>query len=331
MMLKQAQPVDANPLEAVELPAPMPGLKEIGLRVRACGVCRTDLHLVEGELELPKLPVIPGHQIVGIVERVGQSVTRFQEGDRVGVPWLYSTCGQCAFCRRGRENLCPSAQFTGYHVDGGYAQNVIVSEEFAYHLPERLPDAETAPLLCAGVIGYRALRLSQLRPGERLGLYGFGASAHIVIQIARYWNCEVYVFTRSEEHRRLAGELGAAWVGDAKDEPPESINSGIVFAPAGWIVLKALGALEKGGTLALAGIYMTPIPEMDYNLIYHERTLRSVANSTREDVRELLRLAGEIPIRTEVEVFPLEAGNEALQRLKRSDIRGAGVLEIPQV
>ncbi|MBI3950645.1 MAG: zinc-dependent alcohol dehydrogenase family protein [Acidobacteria bacterium] len=330
MRLNRAQPVDTNPLEFAELPAPAPGPNEIRIQVRACGVCRTDLHIVEGELELPKLPVIPGHQVVGVVERVGENVTRFREGDRVGVPWLYSTCGQCAFCRRGKENLCEVGRFTGYHVDGGYAQYVIVSENFAYHLPEGLSDAETAPLLCAGVIGYRALRLSELQPGERLGLYGFGGSAHIVIQIARHWDCEVYVFTRNEEHQRLARELGAAWAGGVEDEPPAKINSGIVFAPAGWIVLEALRMLEKGGTLSLAGIYMSPIPELDYNLLYHERTIRSAANSTREDVRELLRLAGEIPIRTEVEVFPLEAANEALQRLKRSEISGAGVLEVPQ-
>lgn len=330
MRLNQAQPVETNPLEPVELPAPTPGPREVRLRVRTCGVCRTDLHIVEGELELPTLPVIPGHQIVGVVERLGEQVTQFRDGDRVGVPWLHSTCGQCAFCRRGRENLCESARFTGYHADGGYAQYVIVSEDFAYPLPRGLTDTAVAPLLCAGVIGYRALRLSDVRPGERLGLFGFGGSAHIVIQIARYWDCDVYVFTRNEEHRRLAQELGAAWVGGVQDEPPSKIQSGIVFAPAGWIVLEALRVLEKGGTLSLAGIYMSPIPEMDYNLLYHERTIRSAANSTREDVRELLRLADEVPLRTEVEVFPLDAANEALQRLKRSEISGAGVLQIPQ-
>jgi propanol-preferring alcohol dehydrogenase len=330
MRLNQAQPVETNPLEPVELPAPTPGPGEVRLRVCTCGVCRTDLHIVEGELELPTLPVIPGHQIVGVVERLGEQVAQFREGDRVGVPWLHSTCGQCAFCRRGRENLCESARFTGYHTDGGYAQYVIVSEGFAYPLPRGLTDMAVAPLLCAGVIGYRALRLSDVRPGERLGLFGFGGSAHIVIQIARYWDCDVYVFTRNKEHQRLAQELGAAWVGGVQDEPPNKIQSGIVFAPAGWIVLEALRMLEKGGTLSLAGIYMSPIPEMDYNLLYHERTIRSAANSTREDVRELLRLADEIPLRTEVEVFPLEAANEALQRLKRSEIKGAGVLEIPQ-
>jgi alcohol dehydrogenase, propanol-preferring len=330
MMLRRAQPVDFSPLEPVQLPVPVPAPQEIRLQVRTCGVCRTDLHIVEGELQPPKLPVVPGHQIVGIVDRVGEVVTRFREGDRVGVPWLYSACGSCGFCQRGNENLCDSARFTGYHVDGGYAQYAIISEDFAYHLPDGLSDVETAPLLCAGVIGFRALRLSGIRPGERLGLYGFGGSAHIVIQIARHWNCEVYVFTRNEEHRLLARQLGAAWAGDLRDEPPGSIHGGIVFAPAGWIIPEALRALEKGGTLSLAGIYMSPIPEMDYNLLYGERTIRSAANSTREDVRELLELAGRIPIRTEVQVFPLEAANETLQRLKRSEIRGAGVLTIGQ-
>lgn len=329
MRLNRARPVETNPLELVELPVPTPGPRQIRLRVVACGVCRTDLHIVEGELDLPTLPVIPGHQIVGVVEGVGEQVTQFRHGDRVGVPWLYATCGQCLFCRQGRENLCSSAQFTGYHVDGGYAQYMVVSEDFAYPLPRGLTDTEIAPLLCAGVIGYRALRLSEVRPGERLGLFGFGGSAHIVIQIARYWDCEVYVFTRGQEHRRLAQDLGATWVGGVQDEPPNKIQSGVVFAPAGWIVVEALRVLEKGGTLSLAGIYMSPIPQMDYNLLYHERTIRSAANSTRQDVRDLLRLAEEIPLRTEVEVFPLDAANEALGRLKRGEINGAGVLQIP--
>jgi propanol-preferring alcohol dehydrogenase len=306
----------------------MPGSGEIRLQVRACGVCHTDLHIVEGELPHPRSPIIPGHQIVGVVERLGDNVKQFSIGDRVGIPWLYSTCRECAFCRQGRENLCESARFTGYHVDGGYAQYAVIGEDFAHRLPEHLSDIELAPLLCAGVIGYRALRLSEIRPGERIGLYGFGASAHIVIQIARHWNCEVYVFSRNETHRQLALALGAAWVGDAQDTPPGKIQSGIIFAPAGWIVLEALRVLEKGGTLALAGIHMSPIPQMDYNRLYQERTIRSVANSTRDDVRQLLRLAEEIPIRTETETFPLTAANEALQQLKRSEISGAGVLDI---
>jgi propanol-preferring alcohol dehydrogenase len=298
--------------------------------VRACGLCHTDLHTVEGDLPLPRLPLIPGHQIVGLVEAVGQGVSRFRTGDRVGVPWLHSTCGACAYCRRGDENLCDDARFTGYHVDGGYAQYTVVSQDFAYPLPPGFSDIEAAPLLCAGVIGFRALRLSQVRPGQRLGLYGFGASAHVVIQVALHWGCQVYVFTRSEEHRRLARQLGAAWVGRAEDEPPGRLDSAIIFAPAGGLVPHALRVLGKGGTLALAGITMSTIPELDYALLYHERTVRSVANSTRQDAEDLLRVAAEIPIRTEVQVFPLPEANRALQLLKQGQIRGAGVLEIAQ-
>jgi len=331
MVLREAKPIEENPLEMMELARPSPGPDEVLIRIRACGVCHTDLHEVEGDLPLPKLPLIPGHEIAGVVESVGSEVARFREGDRVGVPWLYSTCGKCDFCRRGLENLCENARFTGYHVDGGYAQYVVVPEAFAYRLPQGFSDVEATPLLCGGVIGYRALKLSEVRPGERLGLYGFGSSAHMVIQIARRWGCEVYVFTRSEEHRRHALELGAAWVGGAKDTPPHKLDSSIIFAPAGWIVPEALRVLRKGGTLALAGIHMTPIPEMDYDaLLYHERTVRSVANSTRQDVVELLRLAETMQIRTDVQVFPLQEANHVLQLLKRAQIRGTAVLEIPQ-
>ncbi|HEY64375.1 MAG TPA: zinc-dependent alcohol dehydrogenase family protein [Caldilineae bacterium] len=327
--LHQTQPIENLPLRLEEVPDPTPGPGEIRIRVRACGICHTDLHTIEGELTLPRLPVIPGHQIVGTVDQIGPGVTHFQIGDRVGVPWLNSTCGQCTYCQSGQENLCERAQFTGLHVDGGYAQYTIVKEDFAYHLPEGYSDLQVAPLLCAGIIGYRALRLSEIKPGGRLGLYGFGASAHIVIQIAIHWGCEVYVFTRSEEHRQLARELGAVWTGRAEDTPPEQMDSSIIFAPAGPLVLEALRVLRKGGTLALAGIYMSPIPEMPYDLLYWERTIRSVANSTREDAEGLLRVAPEVPIRTEIETYPLEQVNQALLRLKRSEIRGAAVLEIP--
>jgi propanol-preferring alcohol dehydrogenase len=296
--------------------------------VHACGVCHTDLHEVEGELALPRLPVIPGHQIVGIVDKVGAGVTRFREGDRAGVPWLYSTCRECDFCLGGQENLCEQARFTGLHVDGGYAEYFVAPAAFAFPLPAGFSDLEAAPLLCAGIIGYRALRLSEIRPGEKLGLYGFGASAHVTIQVARHWGCEVYVFTRSREHRQLARELGAVWTGPSGSDPGARMDSSVIFAPAGALVPPALGALRKGGTLALAGIHMTPIPQMDYSLIYGERTLRSVANSTREDAEQLLRLAAEIPIHTQVETFPLEEANSVLQMLKRSEIRGAAVLQV---
>jgi alcohol dehydrogenase, propanol-preferring len=328
MLLEKPRPAEENPLRLAELPLPIPSPGEIRVRVRACGVCHTDLHIVEGDLTLPKLPVVPGHQIVGTVDALGEGVKGFSEGDRVGVPWLYSTDGECTYCRKGLENLCERGQFTGYHADGGYAEAMVVPAGFAYALPGSFSDLEAAPLLCAGVIGYRALALSNIRPGERLGLYGFGASAHIVIQIARHWNCQVCVFTRAETHRQLALQLGAEWTGAADEAPPAPLDAAIIFAPAGKLVPEALRALRKGGTLALAGITMSLLPEMEYQLLYQERILRSVANSTREDVRSLLRLAGEIPLRVEIEPFQLPTANQALQKLKNSQIHGAGVLVI---
>ncbi|HEX78492.1 MAG TPA: zinc-dependent alcohol dehydrogenase family protein [Dehalococcoidia bacterium] len=331
MVLREPRPIEEQPLVKTEVTDPVPGPGEIRLRVLACGVCHTDLHSVEGELPPHRLPLIPGHEIVGIVDRVGLGVSRYGEGDRVGVAWLHSACGQCRYCERGNENLCPQARFTGYDVDGGYAQYAIVPQDFAHPLPQGFSPVGAAPLLCAGIIGFRALRLSEIRPGGRLGLFGFGASAHIAIQVAIYWGCQVLVFTRSQEHRRLARELGAAWAGGAEDEPPARLDSAIIFAPAGRLVLDALRVLDKGGTLALAGIYMTPIPEMDYTqYLYHERTVRSVANSTRQDAQELLRLAAEIPLRTEVQVFPLDEANEALRLLKQGKIQGAAVLHISE-
>ncbi len=311
-----------------EVPAPEAGPGEVRLRVRACGICHTDLHVIEGELPAHRRPLIPGHQIVGEVDAVGPGVSESLLGHRLGVAWLHRSCGVCAFCRAGAENLCDNGEFTGYDADGGYAQYATAPADFAYELPASLPDVEVAPLLCAGIIGYRALRLAEIKPGGRLGLYGFGASAHIAIQIARHWGCEAYVFTRGEEHRRLALELGAAWAGRAEATPPRPLDSAIIFAPAGALVPEALRALRKGGTLALAGIYMSTIPPLDYQLLWGERTVRSVANSTRQDARDLLRLAGEIPIHTEVEVFPLAEANRALRLLKEGKIRGAGVLKV---
>jgi propanol-preferring alcohol dehydrogenase len=330
MVLREARPIEEHPLEAREVPAPTPGPDEIRIKVRACGVCHTDLHTVEGELALPKLPLIPGHQIVGVVDQLGTNVTHFRLEDRVGVAWLYSSCGRCDFCRRGLENLCDQARFTGLHADGGYAQYTVVPAAFAYPIPPGFPDLQAAPLLCAGVIGYRSLRLSEIQPGERLGLYGFGASAHVTIQVARHWGCEVFVFTRSEEHKQHARELGAAWVGEAQDDPPALLDSAITFAPAGWIVLEALRVLRKGGTVAINAIHLSPIPEMKYGLIYGERTLRSVANMARQDAEELLQLAAQIPIHTDVEVYPLAEANRVLQRLKDRQVRGAAVLEVPE-
>ncbi len=328
MVLRTPRPVEEDPLTLERLPAPVPGRGEIRLRVHVCGVCHTDLHTVEGELELPKLPVIPGHQIVGLVDAVGPGVASLAVGQRVGVGWLNWSCGQCDFCRSGCENLCADARFTGLHVDGGYAEQTIVGERFAHAVPQGLTDLGAAPLFCAGIIGYRSLRLSEIQPGGNLGLYGFGGSAHIAIQVARYWGCRVYVFSRGEEHRKLAEELGAAWTGLAQDGPPVELDASVIFAPAGWIVPLALRHLRPGGTLAINAIYMSPIPEMAYSLLYGERTLRSVTNFTRRDAEEFLRLAAEIPVHTEVEVFGLEAANEALRRLKQGQIRGSAVLTV---
>lgn len=331
MILKKPQPVEEGPLAMGEIDDPIPGPREVRVKISTCGICHTDLHVVEGELPSKKLPIIPGHEIVGVVDAIGEEVTRFQEGDRVGVAWLNSTCGECDFCVRGNENLCEKARFTGYDVDGGYAQYTVASEDFAYPIPEGFSDLEAAPLLCAGIIGFRSLRLSDIEKGGRLGLYGFGASAHIIIQVAKYWGCEVFVFSRSEEHRNLARKLGAVWTGRAEEDPPAKLQSAIIFAPAGKLVLDALRVLEKGGTLALAGIYMTPIPEMDYQEhLYYEKTVRSVANSTRKDAEDILSLAAEIPIRTEVQAFALEEANRSLLLLKQGRIQGAGVLRVSE-
>jgi alcohol dehydrogenase, propanol-preferring len=328
MMLDAPRPAEEDPLSLRDVPLPEPGKGQIRLRVRCCGVCRTDLHIVEGDLDLPKLPVIPGHQVVGIVDAIGRDATLFRPGERVGVPWLYFTEGVCSYCRRGQENLCDNGRFTGFHVDGGYAEAMVVQEDFAYLIPQRFDDEHAAPLLCAGVIGYRTFRLSQVRPGECLGMYGFGGSAHIVLQMARHHGCEVYVFTRSRAHRELAMKLGAAWTGDALDPVPAPLDAAIVFAPAGALVPAALGVVRKGGTVALAGISMSQIPPMDYELLYQERVLRSAANSTRDDVRECLELASDARVQTEVEMFPLEQANQALQALKHSRINGTAVLRI---
>jgi propanol-preferring alcohol dehydrogenase len=333
MILRQPRAAEQNPLEWASLPVPEPAPGQVCLRVQACGVCHTDLHLVEGEISLPKLPIVPGHQIVARVDALGEGIVPWtgaerglKTGDRVGVPWLYSTCGECDYCLGGRENLCDRARFTGQHADGGFAEYMVVPAAFVYPIPEGLPDGQVAPLLCAGIIGYRSLRLSEIRPGGRLGLYGFGASAHVTIQIALHWGCEVFVFTRSVDHQRHARELGAAWAGQARDTPPAELDSAITFAPAGWLVPEVLRVLRKGGTLAINAIHMSPLPEMPYSLIYGERTVRSVANATRQDAADLLRLAAEIPIHTDVEVYPLDEANAVLQRLKRAEIQGAAVL-----
>jgi len=328
MQLFQPAPADTAPLQAVELPTPEPGPGQVRLKIHTCGVCHTDLHIVEGDLDLPRLPTIPGHEIIGTVEAVGPGVTQHKHGDRLGVPWLHQTCGQCHYCLAGKENLCQNIQFTGMHADGGFAEHIVVPADFAYPIPSIFDDAHAAPLLCAGVVGFRSLRLSRVQPGQKLGLYGFGASAHIIIQIALHWECEVFVFTRSPHHRQMARHMGAVWVGGAEDDPGVRLDSSIIFAPAGGLVPEALRVLDRGGTLALGGIHMSPIPPMPYDLLWHERTIQSVANSTRQDVLDFLDVAAEVPVKTEVELYPLSEANETLQRMKRSDIQGAAVLRI---
>jgi propanol-preferring alcohol dehydrogenase len=326
--LHQPAPVDSQPLKLSEVERPVPTADELLVKINTCGVCHTDLHVIEGELPHPKLPLIPGHQIVGIVEEAGKEITRFRAGSRVGIPWLHETDGVCEFCRRGQENLCEKALFTGYTADGGYAEYTTVREDFAVPIPEQFSDVEAAPLLCAGIVGYRSLRLADLQPGERLGLYGFGASAHLCIQVARYWDCEVYVFTRGAEHQRHSLDLGAAWAGTAHAQPPNLLDRAVIFAPAGWIVPLALGHLRKAGTLCINAIHMSDIPQMPYHLLWNERTIRSVANATRQDAEEFLPLAAKIPIRAETQVFDLDAANEALQRTKKGSINGAAVLKV---
>lgn len=329
MVLSRTGPVDAGPLQILDVPIPQPGPGQVLVKLKVCGICRTDLHVIEGELERPKLPLIPGHQAVGVISRVGPGVTERTVGERVGIAWLQGTCGQCDFCRSGRENLCVAARFTGYQVDGGYAEYAVAPAPFAYPIPAVFADEEAAPLLCAGIIGYRALRLSGIRPGQRLGLYGFGASAHIAIQIARHWGCEVYVCSLKPQHQALARDMGATWVGGASDSPPVPLHGSIIFAPAGELVPPALRALERGGTLALAGIHMSPIPPLDYDReVFGERVIRSVTANTKQDGIDLLREAATIPIKPRTQRFPLEQANHALQMLKMGAINGAGVLAI---
>lgn len=328
-ILKSISPVESRPLELLESPVPQPKAKEVLVKISACGVCHTELDEIEGRLQ-PKLPVVLGHEIVGTVEALGSEATRWRVGDRVGIAWINSACGQCRFCREGNENLCPEFKGTGCHADGGYAQYVAVSEDYAYLIPDRFSDTQAAPLLCAGAIGFRDLRLSGIKPGQTLGLFGFGASAHIVLQVARYWGCQVFVFTRSEEHRTLAQRLGAAWTGTAEDAPPQKVNCAIDFTPVGETVPYALRVLEKGGRLVIAVIRKrTPIPPLDYaRLLWDEKEIKSVANITRKDAQDFLPLAAEIPIIPEVQEFKLEEANEALILLKQGQIQGAAVLRI---
>jgi len=322
-VLLNRAPIETNPLVYTDVPIPDPRNNEILIRVHACGVCRTDLHVIEGELPVLKQPVIPGHQVVGVVEKGG---TKFKPGARVGVPWLHSTDGTCEYCRTGRENLCEAATFTGHTVDGGYAEYIVAREDFVYRIPDGFDDLAAAPLLCAGIIGFRCLRLAGLNPGDTLGLYGFGAAAHVAIQVAKYWNIKVLAFTRDERHQKLALELGASFAGGGNAESPEKLNAAILFAPAGELVPAALRNMKRGGTVVLGGIHMSPIPQMPYDLIYWERSIRSVANNTRKDGEDFLDLAAKIPIHTQTQTYRLEDANAALNALKNDAIRGAAVL-----
>jgi len=327
-ILRSPAPIESNPLAFVDVAKPEPEPEQVLVRVSACGICRTDLHVIEGELAPRKSPITPGHQVVGTIEANGTGAGKYAIGTRVGIAWLHSTDGTCEYCRAGKENLCNNPSFTGYTMDGGYAEYALAEENFVYPIPKGFSDLQAAPLLCAGIIGFRSLRLSGIERGGRLGLYGFGAAGHVAIQVARHWGAEVYVCTRDARHQKLALELGALWAGGTVDDPPEKLDSAIIFAPAGEIVPAALRALKKGGTLALGGIHMSTIPPLDYNLLYQERVVRSVANNTREDGHDFLRVAAEIPIRTEIEIFPLAEANRALNALKNDAIRGAAVLQV---
>ena len=315
-------------LELRQMPEPVPTAGQVQLKVCACGVCRTDLHVVDGDLDQPTLPIIPGHQIVGVVTALGPSVTRFAVGDRVGVPWLGWTCGACRYCETQRENLCPQARFTGYQLAGGFAEMTVADERYCFAIPSDYPDEQAAPLLCAGLIGYRSLRMTE--SAQRLGLYGFGASAHIVTQVARHQGREVYAFTRAgdTQGQAFARKLGACWVGSAEEQTPTPLDAAIIFAPAGHLVPLALRAVAPGGTVVCAGIHMSEIPSFPYAILWGERTLRSVANLTRRDGEEFLQLAPKVPIRTSVTEFDLRQANDALEALRHGRFRGAAVLRI---
>jgi propanol-preferring alcohol dehydrogenase len=326
LVLEQPRAAAERPLTPRDLPEPAPGPGEIAVDVTACAVCRTDLQLCEGDLAAHKLPVVPGHQVAGRVAALGDGVRDRKIGQRVGIAWIAGTCGACRFCRSGRENLCEAATFTGWDRDGGFATRIVARADFTFPLPDGFDDLAAAPLLCGGVIGWRALAISGIQPGGRLGLWGFGASATCVIQVARHQGCEVFVATRSPKERERAKKLGAAWTGSYGEAPPVPLDAAITFAPAGSVVVDALRAVDRGGVVAINAIHLDRVPEFPYELLWRERSLRSVANVTRRDVTEFLALAAKIPIRTEYELFPLERANEALRRLSDGEISGAAVL-----
>jgi alcohol dehydrogenase, propanol-preferring len=329
MVLHRPDAIETSPLELEERADPKPESDELLVRIRTCGVCRTDLHVCEGELPPKHSSIVPGHEIVGIVERAGASCSRFEVGDRVGVAWLRSTDQTCKFCRRARENLCPNARFTGWDHDGGYTEFVTVREAYAYAIPDAIDDEHAAPLLCAGIIGFRAIKRAAVEPGMTVGLYGFGGSAHLAIQVLKHWKCTVFVMSRGGVHRDLAAELGADWIGEAEERPPAPLDAAIMFAPAGRLVPPALQALDRGGVLAVAGIYLSEIPPLEYERdLFYERELRSVTANTRADGEEFLRIAGEIPIKSYTAPMALDEANRALSMLKHDELRGAAVLHI---
>jgi len=325
-LLYEPGPIGRQPLRFEQVSAPVPEPRELLLDVAACGVCRTDLQEVEGDIDQHRVPVIPGHQIVGNVTAVGEGVSGWQCGDRAGVGWIGGSCGNCRFCRSGRENLCESAVFTGWDRNGGYAEQATVDASFALHLPDGMTDVAAAPLLCGGVIGYRALKVSGITPGGRLGLYGFGASALLSIQVALHWGCEVFVATRSEAERRRATEMGAVWAGGYDDPPPVPLDAAVTFAPVGSVVIDALKALDRGGIVAINAIHLDQMPAFHYDDLWLERQIRSVANFTKQDAQEFLSLAAEIPIRTVVQQYRLEEANRALLDLSEGRVAGAAVL-----
>jgi len=329
MVLEQIAPIQNNPLHEMQIPDPIPAEHEIRVRVRCCAICRTDLHVIEGDLPAQKLPVIPGHQVVGIVDQLGPGCTRFKIGDRIGIAWLRWTDGACRFCKSGRENLCPASRYTGYHDDGGYAELAVVHEDFAYPIPEVFSDIEAAPLLCGGIIGYRAMRRSQIQAGGKLALFGFGSSAHVVLLLALHRGCAVYVVTRGESHQQLARELGATWAGSRAEDLPTKMDAAILFAPVGTLVPPALLSLDRGGALALAGIHMTGIPGLDYTThLFNERYIHPVTANTREDGMGLLTESASVHIRPHTVTYPLSDANRALRDLKEGRIDGTGVLVV---
>lgn len=331
MVLEKAAPVETRPLKSASLPVPEPKAGQVRIRVTACGVCHTDLHIVEGELVPPKLPVVPGHQVVGTVDLVAEGEHRAPKvkvGQRVGVPWVYSSCLSCNYCVAGKENLCEQLQFTGYSVNGGYEEYMVAPAEFLVDIPDTLSDAEAAPLLCAGIIGHRSLKVAGVKPGDVVGLFGFGASAHLALQEAISMGCKVQVFTRSQHHRELARQLGAIWVGQAGEVPLMLCDECISFAPAGYLIPEALKVLKRGGTLAINAIHLDAVPQLPYSALYWEKKVTSVANATRQDAAEFMEIASRIGIKPVVQVYQLEQANEALMALKHGQIQGAAVLKI---